>query len=93
MEADEEVAALFENIGWGLFFRHFSGHNTEVTRQFALSLKENVAQIGGFKFIIDQYKIAEAQSFLRPKNIGLKEERLIRKGPGHYFYPYPLMQS
>ena len=60
MEADEEVAALFEKIGWGLFFRQFSGHNIEVTRQFALSLKENVAQIGGFKFIIDEDKIVEA---------------------------------
>ena len=60
MEADKEVAALFEKIGWGSFFRRFSGHNTEVTRQFALSLKENVAQIGGFKFVIDEDKIAEA---------------------------------
>ena len=48
VEANEEVAALFGNIGWGSFFRHFSGHNNEVTRQFTLSLKENVAQIGGF---------------------------------------------
>ena len=60
VEADEEVTALFKKIGWGSFFRRFSGHNTKVTRQFALSLKENVAQIGGFKFIIDEDKIAKA---------------------------------
>ena len=32
VEADKEVAALFEKIGWCSFFRRFSGHNTEVTR-------------------------------------------------------------
>ena len=43
IEADEKVALLIEKIGWGQFFRCFSGHNMEVTKQFALSLKENVA--------------------------------------------------
>ena len=43
VEADEKVALLFEKIGWGQFFRSFSGHNTEVTKQFSLSLKENIA--------------------------------------------------
>ena len=51
---------LFEKIGRGNFFRSFSGHNTEVTKLFALSLNENIAQIGGFKFIVDEDKIAEA---------------------------------
>ena len=50
VEADEKVALLFEKIGWGQFFKCFSGHNVEVTKQFALSFKENVAQIGDFKF-------------------------------------------
>ena len=60
VEADEKVALLFEKVGWGQFFRCFNGHNVEVTRLFALSLKENVAQIGDFRFIIDEDKIAEA---------------------------------
>ena len=60
IEADEKVSLLFEKIGWGQFFRCFSGHNAEVTKLFALSLKENVAQIGDFQFIIDEDKIAEA---------------------------------
>ena len=60
VEANEEVAALLEKIGWGSFFRHFSGHNTEVTRQFSLSLKENASQIWGFQFIIDEDKVTEA---------------------------------
>ena len=60
IEADEKVSLLFEKIGWGQFFRCFSGHNVEVTKQFALSLKENVAQIGDFRFIIDEEKFAEA---------------------------------
>ena len=59
IEVDEKVALLFEKVGWGHFFRCFSGHNMEVTKLFALSLKENVAQIGDFKFIIDEDKITE----------------------------------
>ena len=51
---------LFEKVGWGQFFRCFDGHNTEVTKLFALNLKENIAHIGGFKFIVEEDKIAEA---------------------------------
>ena len=40
VEADEKVALLFENIGWGQFFRCFSGHNMEVTKQFSMSFKK-----------------------------------------------------
>ena len=32
VEADEKAALLFEKIGWGKFFRCFSGHNVEVTK-------------------------------------------------------------
>ena len=60
IEADEKIALVFEKIRWGHFFRSFSGHNAEVTKRFSLSLKENIAQIGGFKFIVDEDKIAEA---------------------------------
>ena len=43
IEADEKVALLFEKIGWGHFFRSFSGHNTEVTKLFDLILNKNIA--------------------------------------------------
>ena len=43
VEADEKVALLFEKVGWGQCFRCFDGHNVEVTKLFALSLKENIA--------------------------------------------------
>ena len=60
IEADEKVALLFEKVGWGQFFKCFDGHNAEVTKMFALNLKEDVVQIGGFKFIINEAKITEA---------------------------------
>ena len=58
--ADEKVTVLFEKIRCGSCFRCFSGHNAEVKKQITMSLGENVAQIGGFKFIIDEDKIVEA---------------------------------
>ena len=40
---------LFDKIGQGNFLRAFSGHNVEVTRQFALTFKENVAYVGDMR--------------------------------------------
>ena len=37
---------LIDKVGWGNFFRLFNRYNTKVTRQFTLSLKENIAQMG-----------------------------------------------
>ena len=89
MEANEEVAALFENIGWGSFFRCFSGHNTKFTRQFALSLKENVAQIGGFKFIIDEDKIAEATKLPQTRERWFKGGKVDKKRCRSLLLPLP----
>lgn len=60
VEANLKVAALFGKIGWGLFFIRFSGHHYEITRQFTFSLKEDVAQVGGFHITVNENKIAEA---------------------------------
>ena len=60
IEANEEVALRFEKIGWGHFFKSFDGHNAEVTKLFAMNLKDDVVQIGSFKFIFNEEKIAEA---------------------------------
>ena len=48
VESNLKAAALFDKIGWGLFFKGFSGHHVEITRQFAMSLKDDVAQVGDF---------------------------------------------
>ena len=89
VEANEEVAALFENIGWGSFFRRFNGHNTEITRQFALSLKGNVAQIGGFQFIIDEDKIPEAIKLPHTGECWFKGGRVDKKGCKSFLLPLP----
>ena len=79
VEADEKVAILFEKIGWGQFFRCFSGHNVEVTKRFAMSFKENVAQIGDFKFIIDEDKIAEATKLPQTRERWFKGGKVDKK--------------
>ena len=35
VESNPEVVALFDQIGWGSFFKGFSGHHVGITRQFA----------------------------------------------------------
>ena len=60
IEADEKVALRFEKIGWGKFFRSFNNHHAEVTKMFAMNLKDDIVQIGGFEFVINEYKIAVA---------------------------------
>ena len=89
MEANEDVATLFEKIGWGSFFRCFSGHNTEVTRQFAMSLKENAAQIGGFKFIIDEDKIAEETKLPQTREHWFKGGKVDKKRCRSLLLPLP----
>ena len=60
IEADEKISLCFEKIGWGHFFKFFYGHHAEVTKLFAMNLKDDVVQIRGFKFVINEDKIAEA---------------------------------
>ena len=54
-----EAMLLIEKIRWGEFFRRFDWHNVEVTHQFSLSLKENVAQIGNLHLVISEDFIAK----------------------------------
>ena len=60
IEADEKVALRVDKIGWENFFRSFDGHHAEVTKLFAMNLKDDIVQIGGFEFIINEDKIVEA---------------------------------
>ena len=46
IEANEEVSLRFEKIGWGEFFKSFDGHHAEVTKMFAMNLKDDIVQIG-----------------------------------------------
>ena len=60
VESNPEVVALFDQIGWGSFFKGFSGHHVGITRQFALSLKNDATQIGDFRLVLNEDIIAEA---------------------------------
>ena len=89
MEANEKVIVLFEKIGWSSFFRCFSGHNAEFTKQFVMSLRENVAQIGGFKFIIDEDKIAEATKLPQTGERWFKGGKVNKKRCRSLLLPLP----
>ena len=89
VEADEKVALLFEKVGWGQFFRCFDGHNAEVTKLFALNLKENIAQIRGFKFIVDEDKIAEATRLLQTGEQWFKGGKVNKKKCLSLLLPLP----
>ena len=60
LDIEPESALLINKIGWGEFFRSFNGYNIEVTRQFSLSLKDNVAQIGNLRLVISEDFILKA---------------------------------
>ena len=89
VEADEKVALLFEKIGWGQFFRCFSGHNAEVTKRFAMIFRENVAQIGDFKFIIDEDKIVEATKLPQTGKRWFKGRNVDKKRCRSLLLPLP----
>jgi hypothetical protein len=87
--ADPEVAALFDKIGWGSFFFRFSGHNTEVTRQFAFSLKDDVAQIGGFQLMVTEDNIAKATNLPQTSERWFKGSKINKKQCKSLFLPLP----
>ena len=89
VEADEKAALLFKMIGWGHFFRCFSGHNVEVTKQFAMIFRENVAQIGDVKFIIDEDKIAEARKLPQTGECWFKGGKVDKKKCRSLLLPLP----
>ena len=89
VEADEKAALLFEKIGWGQLFRCFSGHNMEVTKHFALSFKENVAQIGDVKFTINEDKIAEAMKLPQTGERWFKGGKVNKKKFRSLLLPLP----
>ena len=89
VEVDEKVALLFKKIGWGQFFRCFSGHNAEVTKQFAMNFRENVAQIGDVKFIIDEDKIAEATKLPQTGERWFKGGKVEKKKCRSLLLPLP----
>ena len=59
LDIELEAMLLIEKIIWGEFFRRFDWHNVEVTRQFSLSLKKNVAKIQNFHLVISKHFIAK----------------------------------
>ena len=79
IEANEEVALRFEKIGWGDFFKCFDGHNAEVTKLFSMNLKDDVVQIRGFKFVINEDKIVEATKLLQVGECWFKGSRVNKK--------------
>ena len=59
LDIESEAALLMNKIRWVEFFKIFDGHNVEVTRQFSLSLKKNVAKIQNFHLVISKDFIAK----------------------------------
>ena len=63
LDIEPESAQLIDKIGWGKFFISFNKHNVEVTRQFSLSLKENVSQVGNMHLVIYEDIITKYMKF------------------------------
>ena len=60
IEANQEIAKKFKKMGWAHFFRSFDGHHAEITKIFAMNFEDDRVQIGGFEFVINEDKIAQA---------------------------------
>ena len=60
LDIEPEASWLIEKIGWRNCFGKFDGHNSEVTRRFTLSLKDNVAQIRDLTLIISKGFVSKA---------------------------------
>ena len=61
----------------------------EVTKQFALIFKENIAHIGDFKFIINEDKIAEATKLPQTGERWFKGGKVDKKRCRSLLLPLP----
>ena len=61
----------------------------EVTKQFTLSFKENVAHIGDFKFIIDEDKITKATKLPQTGEQWFKGGKVNKKKCQSLLLPLP----
>ena len=89
VESNPEVDALFEKIGWGLFFKGFSGHHVEITRRFTMSLKDDVAQVGDFQLILNEDLIAKASKLPQIGERWFKGQRVNKKKCEMFLLPLP----
>ena len=80
---------LFEKIGWGLFFKGFSGHHVEITKRFAMSLKDDVAQVGDFQLILNEDLIAKATKLPQIGERWFKGQRVNKKKSEMFLLPLP----
>ena len=65
MEIEPESTHVIEKIGWVYFFTIVNEHHIEVTRQFSLSLRENISQIGNLRLVITKDLIEKATKLPR----------------------------
>ena len=79
VESNREAAAFFDHIGSGSFFEGFSSHHVGITRQFALSFKNDAAQIGDFRLVLNEDIIVEATKFPQIGECWFKGQRVNKK--------------
>ena len=89
VESNPEAAALFEKIGWGSFFKGFSGHHVEITRQFPMSLKDDVAQVGDFQLILNEDMIPKATKLPQIGEHWFKGQKVKKKKCEMFLLPLP----
>ena len=89
VESNREAAAFFDHIGSGSFFEGFSSHHVGITRQFALSLKNDAAQIGDFWLVLNEDIIAEATKLAQVGEHWFKGQKVNKKKCEMFLLPLP----
>ena len=89
LDINPDISQLFDKIGWGNFLRAFSGHNVEVTRQFALTFKEIVAHIGDIRLEIYEYFIAKATNQPQRSERWFKMKEVNKEKLKSFLLPLP----
>ena len=89
VESNPEATTLFDHIGWGLFFKGFSGHHVGISKQFTLSLKNDAAQIGDFRLVLNEDIIVEATKLPQVCEHWFKGQKVNKKKCEMFLLPLP----
>ena len=89
LDIEPKASQVIDKVGWGKFFRRFDGHNTEVTRRFVLSLKENLAQIGDLTMVISEGFIAKVTQLPQTREKWFKRGEIDKAKWKKFLLPLP----
>ena len=89
LDIEPEATWLVEKIGWRKFFGSLDGYNSKVTLTFALSLKDNIAQVGDVTLVLSDGFLSRAHQLPQVGEILFNKGEVNKAKWKQFLLPWP----